>query len=130
MPSYSPYKKLELDIYNCFSTHILYAYHQETFRAGIEKSHIIGSIVYANVFCVYGSYAHGPDMTENVNHQHKQNKNMRGSREFCLRGSISEYFSFDEGREDQIPRKAGDHRPANETPFKWRFVGGPMIAQQ
>ena len=94
------------------------------------KAHIFGSIVYANAFCVYSCYAHGPDVTENVNHQHKQNKNMRGSREFCQRRSISEYFSFDKGREDQIPRKAGDHRPANETPFKWRFVGGPMIAQQ
>ena len=23
----------------------------------------------------------------------------------------------------------GHHRPASETPFKWRFAGGPMNAQ-
>ena len=31
----------------------------------------------------------------------------------------------DEGSEDN----AGFYRSANETPFKWRFVGGPMMAQ-
>ena len=30
---------------------------------------------------------------------------------------------------NQIPLKAGLHRPASETPFKWRLAGGPMIAQ-
>ena len=29
----------------------------------------------------------------------------------------------------QIPQKSGHHRPANETPFKWRFAGVPMMAQ-
>ena len=29
----------------------------------------------------------------------------------------------------QISLKAGLHRPASETPFKWRFAGVPMIAQ-
>ena len=29
----------------------------------------------------------------------------------------------------QITLKAGHHRPASETPFKWRFAGGPMMAQ-
>ena len=29
----------------------------------------------------------------------------------------------------QIPLKMGHHRPASETPFKWRFAGGPMMAQ-
>ena len=30
---------------------------------------------------------------------------------------------------NQIPLLAGHHRPASETPFKWRFVGGQMMAQ-
>ena len=29
----------------------------------------------------------------------------------------------------QIPLKSGHHRPASETPFKWRFAGVPMMAQ-
>ena len=29
----------------------------------------------------------------------------------------------------QIPLLAGHQRPASETPFKWRFAGGPMVAQ-
>ena len=29
----------------------------------------------------------------------------------------------------QIPLDAGQHWPANETPFKWRFAGVPMMAQ-
>ena len=29
----------------------------------------------------------------------------------------------------QIPLLAGQKRPASETPFKWRFAGGPMMAQ-
>ena len=29
----------------------------------------------------------------------------------------------------QIPLLAGHQRPASETPFKWRFAGGPMMAQ-
>ena len=28
-----------------------------------------------------------------------------------------------------MPLLAGHQRPANETPFKWRFAGGPMMAQ-
>ena len=28
----------------------------------------------------------------------------------------------------QITLKAGHHRPTSETPFKWRFAGGPMMA--
>ena len=46
------------------------------------------------------------------------------------------FFSFfffggggvDEER-DQIALKEGHHRPTSETPFKWRFIGRPMIAQ-
>ena len=36
-------------------------------------------------------------------------------------------FLVDDGI--QVPLKAGHHRPASETPFKWRFVGVPMMAQ-
>ena len=25
--------------------------------------------------------------------------------------------------------KAGHHRPTSETPFEWRFAGGPMVAR-
>ena len=35
---------------------------------------------------------------------------MRGSRKLCQRGSTFQ-------------------RPASETPFKWRFAGGPMMVQ-
>ena len=31
--------------------------------------------------------------------------------------------------EDQIPLKVSHHRSTSETPFKWRFAGGPMMAQ-
>ena len=55
---------------------------------------------------------------------------MRGSRKFCQRGSNSDnIFSDNEGERIQIPLKVGHHRPASETPFKWRFTGGPMMAQ-
>ena len=30
---------------------------------------------------------------------------------------------------NQIPLKSGHHRPANETPLKWRFAGGPLMTQ-
>ena len=36
---------------------------------------------------------------------------------------LSEGVQHDEGREGQT----GHHRPASETPFKWRFAGEPMI---
>ena len=36
----------------------------------------------------------------------------------------------DEGERIQIPLNAGKHQNASETPFKWRFAGGPMMAQQ
>ena len=38
------------------------------------------------------------------------------------------FFSFMRGERIQIPEKAGHHRPASET--KWRFAGGPMMAQR
>ena len=37
------------------------------------------------------------------------------------------FFFFDKGKEVQIALKAGHHRPASETPFKWRLAGGPMM---
>ena len=39
------------------------------------------------------------------------------------------FFLVDEGREDQNTIIRGYHRPASETPFKWRFAGMPMMAQ-
>ena len=59
---------------------------------------------------------------------------MRGSRKFCLRGSNSDnvffflnfylflLLFFCKGREDQNKTK-------RVSPFKWRFAGGPMVAQ-
>ena len=38
------------------------------------------------------------------------------------------HFLADEGI--QIPLKAGQYRPASETPFKSHFAGVPMMAQQ
>ena len=29
----------------------------------------------------------------------------------------------------QVPLKAGQYRPASKAPLKWRFAGGPMMAQ-
>ena len=40
------------------------------------------------------------------------------------------FFLVDEGiRDSNINKQMGNHRPASETPFKWRFAGGPMMAQ-
>ena len=39
-------------------------------------------------------------------------------------------FLVDKGRvRIQIPLLAGHQWPASETPFKWRFSGGPMVAK-
>ena len=46
---------------------------------------------------------------------------------FFQRGSDFEIFLVDVWI--QIPLKSGHHRPASETPFKWRFAGGPMMTQ-
>ena len=62
---------------------------------------------------------------------------MRGSRKFCQRGSNSATLTFFffvfllvmRGGLIQIPHKVGHHRSASETPFKWRFAGGPMMAR-
>ena len=39
------------------------------------------------------------------------------------------FFSFLCEEWIQIPLKSGQHRPANETQFKWRFADGLMVAQ-
>ena len=36
---------------------------------------------------------------------------------------------FFEGERFQVPLEAGQYRPASEKPLKWRFAGGPMMAQ-
>ena len=30
----------------------------------------------------------------------------------------------------QRPTKAGNYRPARETPLKWRFAGGPIMSHR
>ena len=60
---------------------------------------------------------------------------MRRSRKFCQRGSnsanvfLSFFLFFFEGERIEIPLKAGQYWPTSETSFKWRFAGGPMMAQ-
>ena len=44
-------------------------------------------------------------------------------------GQTLPMFYFLEGERIQIPLKADQYRPASETPFKWRFAGGSMMAQ-
>ena len=39
------------------------------------------------------------------------------------------FFFLMRGERIQIPIKADHHWPASETPFKWHFVGMPMMAQ-
>ena len=39
------------------------------------------------------------------------------------------FLLVDEGIEDPITAINGPHRPASETTFKWRFTGGPLMAQ-
>ena len=53
-----------------------------------------------------------------------------------IAGNECLFFSDNEGERIQIPLKVGHHRPSgetpwpsSETPFKWRFTGGPMMAQ-
>ena len=56
---------------------------------------------------------------------------MRGSREFCQRGSNLDnvFFLVDGGGIIQIPLLAGRLRSASEMPFKWRFAGVSNMAQ-
>ena len=53
------------------------------------------------------------------------------SRKFCQRGSKFDKFFFlvDEGIEDPNITINGPSWPASEMPFKWRFAGGPKMAQ-
>ena len=39
------------------------------------------------------------------------------------------YFLVDEGIKDPNTTIMRHQRPASETPLKWRFTGGPMMAQ-
>ena len=43
-------------------------------------------------------------------------------------GSNSTPFLI-KGERTKIPLKAGNHRPASEMPFKWRFAGVPMMTR-
>ena len=59
---------------------------------------------------------------------------MRGSRNFLpewvqLWRFIFSFFSDNEAGRIYIPLKVGHHRLASETPSKWRFAGGPIMAQ-
>ena len=58
---------------------------------------------------------------------------MRGSKKSFQRGSKFDNVFFlllhGEGGRIQIPLLAGHQWPASDTPFKWRFAGGPMAAQ-
>ena len=38
-------------------------------------------------------------------------------------------FKLMKGGMKRIPLLASHQRPASETPFKWRFAGGPMMSQ-
>ena len=39
------------------------------------------------------------------------------------------FFSLMRGASIQLPLLTSHQRPVIETPFKWRFTGGPMMAQ-
>ena len=39
------------------------------------------------------------------------------------------FFFFDKGIEDPNSTKSGSSSAHSETPFKWRFAGGPMMTQ-
>ena len=61
-------------------------------------------------------------------------KFIRGSRKmFCQSVSksptVTTLFQLMRVESYHIPIKAGHHRPASETSFKWRFAGGPMMAK-
>ena len=40
------------------------------------------------------------------------------------------FFQLMRGVRIQVPIYAGHHRTDSETPFKWRFAGVPLMAQQ
>ena len=39
-------------------------------------------------------------------------------------------FLLDEGGRMEMSHKVGHHRPASETPLKWRFTGVPIMAHK
>ena len=39
------------------------------------------------------------------------------------------FLNCRDGEKIEIPLKVGHHRPASETPLKWRFAGVPIMAQ-
>ena len=43
--------------------------------------------------------------------------------------TLTTFFSLMRVKRIQVPLYVGYHRPTSETPFKWRFAGGPMVAQ-
>ena len=53
---------------------------------------------------------------------------MRGSREFFFREGPTLIKFFLGGVRLQKPPKAGNYQPASETPLKWRFAGGAIMA--
>ena len=67
----------------------------------------------------------------NSNAPSTDTSSMRGPRKFFQRGSnFDNNLLVKEGIQGiQIPLKVGRHRPASETPFKWRFAGVPMMAR-
>ena len=38
------------------------------------------------------------------------------------------FFSSGDGERIQMPLTVGHHRPASETPFRWRFASVPLMA--
>ena len=40
--------------------------------------------------------------------------------------STTLFFQFDEGREGPNTTRSGPSTARSETPFKWRFAGGPF----
>ena len=74
----------------------------------------------------------------------KKKSSMRRLRFFQRGPTLTTFFKVDEERErSQIPLKVVHNWPSNETPlkspakrhlngktpFKWRFAGGPMVAE-
>ena len=58
----------------------------------------------------------------------KKKSSMRRLR-FFQRGPTLPFFIVDEEREEpNMPLTVVHNWPSNETPFKWRFAGGPMVA--
>ena len=65
----------------------------------------------------------------------REDYRMSGSRKFCQRGSNFDnvffffFFLVDEGREDPSTTISGPSSARQRNTIKWRFAGGPMMAQ-